>query len=354
VNLPFDEDRVWRLAGAITRSRLMLRRPRQERRDMVKQFVGQHWSEEGTSEKVPVNLVSLYVQVMAARLVAKNPRVLLTTFDRGMKPTVSAMQAWANKEIERMDLQGTLQRVVIDALFSVGVLKVALADPSLAASSGWGLTAGEPFACPIDLDDWVYDAHCRDFRQASFLGHRYRVPLDTVKDSKLYSKARKDLVPATQQPYNQEGDEKIGMLGQTYSGAQDEDWEDYVDLWEIYLPRHRLVLTLTDEQLVGATPSDNGGRIEPLRVQQWVGPDCGPYHILGYGVVPGNPMPKAPVQDLIDLHDETNIAWRKIFRTMEDTKEVGLIQGSGSRTPSGSSAPATGSSSSATTPRASR
>ena len=306
------------------RSRQALKRFREERREAVRQFVGNHWSEEGTKEKVPLNLLALYVQIVGRALVAKNPRVMLSTFDRALKPTVSAMQAWANREIERMKLADTLQRVVIDSLFSVGVCKVALATPADAGNVGWGLAAGQPFAERVDLDDFVFDVHARDFHSCSFIGHRYRVPLELVKESKLYSKARKDLAASSDPDYNVEGDERIKNLGQGDFGAGEEEFEDMVDLWEVYLPRHRVVLTLADDQLTG--PSE-GRRLEPLREQPWVGPYCGPYHVLAMNVVPGSAMPKAPIQDLIDLHEAANRAYRKMIRMCERTKENTFVAG---------------------------
>lgn len=295
---------------------------------MVRQYVGNHWSEDGTSESVPLNLISLYVSVVGRNLIAKNPRVMLSIFDRSLKPTVSAMQAWANKEIEHMQLQNTLQRVVVDALFSIGILKVALATPAESASVAWSLRAGEPFCERVDLDDFVFDVHARDFSEVGYIGHRYRVPLDVVKDSKIYSRARKDLSPATDQLYNAEGDERISVMGRGMYGSDSEEYEDFVDLWEVYLPRHRVVLTLADDQLVGAMASvKEGNETEPLRQQTWLGPDLGPYHILGYGVVPGNPMPKAPVQDQMDLHLEANKTYRKLLRQIGRMKEITLVEG---------------------------
>lgn len=307
------------------RSRLVLERFRTERRLMVQQYVGHHWSEEGTSEKVPVNLISLYISVVGRNLIAKNPRVMLATFDRGLKPTVSAMQAWANKEIEHMRLQETLQRVVVDALFSIGICKVALATPADAASMAWNLGAGEPFAERVDLDDFVYDIHARDFSEVAYIGHRFRVPLQSVKDSNLYHKSRKDLTASDDPLYNQESDERISVLGRgTYGGI--EEFEDMVDLWEIFLPRHRLVVTLADDQLSGAATAP-GQEKEPLRVQPWLGTETGPYHILSMGIVPGNAMPKGPIQDLIDLHEAANKAYRKVVRMSERTKELTAVQG---------------------------
>ncbi len=309
-----------RLCGAIDRARLSLKRFREERREAVRQFVGQHWSEEGTTERVPVNLLSLYVRIMSTKLVANNPKVMLSTFDRALKPTVSAMEDWANQQIERMHLVNTLQRVVTDALFSIGILKVALAAPAEAAAVAWRLGAGQPFAERVDLDDFVYDVHARAFEECGFMGHRYRVPYDVVRESKVYGPGRKDLKPGYDKFYNKEGDERVSVLGRgLYSDA--EDFEDFIDLWEIYLPRHRVILTLADEDLTGPKNS------EPLRQQNWIGPDAGPYHILSYGIVPGNAMPKAPIQDLIDLHEGVNRSYRKVQRATDRIKENVLVQG---------------------------
>ena len=256
-------------------------------------------------------------------------RVMLTTWSKKARPVVSAMQDWANKEIERINLVDTLGECVVDALFSVGVCKVALATPGDAALMGWKLKAGTPFAEVVDLDDFVFDVHAKRFSECGFMGHRYRVPMAAIKDSKLYSKARKDLSASSDQIYNMEGDERIGLLGRT-TLAGEEEFEDHVDLWEVYLPRHKVVLTLRDDQLSGAA-SEEGARHpsfgKALRIQKYIGPDQGPYHIAGFGKVPGNCLPKAPVQDLYDLDDSVNRILRKLLRQAENQKDVGMVQG---------------------------
>jgi hypothetical protein len=318
----YDPDIV-RLCQSMQRARLVLRRVREERREIVRQYVGRHWAEEGTRERVPVNLIALYVSIVSRSLVPKCPRAMLSTFQQQFKPVVAAMQAWANKEIEDVRLENSLRRCVTDALFSIGIMKVALAAPDEAAGMGWNLRAGEPFAECVDLDDFIYDAsHARDLSQSGFIGHRRRVPLEAVKDSKIYGKYRKDLSASNDPLINQEGDERVSVLGRGYYGDQ-EEFEDMIDLWEVYLPRHRIILTLAEDQLSGPTEK---GSDEPLRVQRWLGPDTGPYHILSYGMVPGNAMPKAPLQDLIDLHEAVNRTYRKLIRTIDRIKENLLVE----------------------------
>lgn len=311
---------VDRLCDAIRKSRLVLKRFREERVAAIRQYVGQHWSEEGTREQVPLNLLAMYCSVVGRNLIAKNPRVMLSTFDRAAKATVAAEQEWVNREIEAMNLAGTLQRAVMDALIGgPGIVKVALATPSDSSVMAWNLTPGMPFCQSIDLDDFVFNIHARDFSEVGFIGHRMRVPLYTVRDSKLYTKARKELVPATDEFFNAEGDLRASTLGREFY-SNEEEFEDMVDLWEIYLPRERIVLTLDDEYLTGPGP-------KLLREQEYVGPDVGPYHLLSYMAVPGNAMPKSPGQDLIDLHMAVNNMLRKLIRQAQRLKQNTFVQG---------------------------
>lgn len=311
-----------RLCQAIKRSRLMLRYPRECRRNSILQYVGRNYAEEGTMEEVPINMLALYVQIVSRSLISKAPRVMLSTFQKQNKPIVGAMETWINKELVDMRAEETLRRWIIDALFSVGIMKIALATPSDAAQVSWKLSAGRPFMAAVSLDDWVYDPHTRDLTDYSFMGHRFRVPLDTVKDSPLYSKERKDLVATTDPVYNEEGDQRANVIARTFYGqTTGDEYEDMVDLWEIYDPRRRLIITLAADEAGNPTGSD------ALRVQRWIGSDQGPYVILGLQSVPDNPLPKAPIQDLYDLHMHINQVYRKLIRQAERQKSLLLWAG---------------------------
>lgn len=319
-----------RLCYAMMRGRLALKRYRAERAFAVRSYAGNHWSEETSQlgERRPVNLISEYCRVVGRTLIPKAPRVMLSTFDKHQKAAVEAMQSWANREIRNMRLANTLKRIVLDALFSVGICKVALATPAEGARVGWNLPAGKPFAESIDLDDWVCDMHARDFTECGFMGHRYRVPLEVIRDSSLYhKKARQSLQPSDDKLYNLEGDQRVRTLGRGTWAGDWEEFEDFTDLWEVYLPRKRLVLTLADDWITGAAPLGVGGT-EPvaLREQEWIGPDTGPYHLLALYCVPGNLMPKGPLQDLLDLDDACNRLYRKLVRQGERQKQVGAVQ----------------------------
>jgi hypothetical protein len=312
-----------RLRRAVRQSRKALEPYRKHRLDAVRQYAGGRWSDEAARKKVPVNLIATYVTTALRSLVAQNPRAMLSTFNKDARPTVSAMEAWANEQIERIHLDDTLRESVTDALFRVGIVKVALATPADALALGWGLAAGTPFAECIDFDDFVYDANARKLSAAAFLGHRYRAPLAAVRSFREFDRRARQKVTATEyRRHNEDGDERVPAIGRSDTGAH-EELDEYVDLYEIYLPRHRCVVTLTfDEEA-----DDSEG---PLRYQDWLGPEGGPYHFLSFAVVPGNPLGKAPVDDLYDLHMLVNDIYRKLTRQAERQKQVGVVQRSGS------------------------
>ena len=320
--LPID---LGRLCTSLQASRLALRFPREARRRAVSHFAGSNWSEQNR-ERNPVNMLSLYTSIVGRNLIAKNPRVLLSTFNRSARPAVKAMERWLNKAIVDMNFAGTMRRVVTDALFSMGIAKCSLMAPAEAALSAFNIEAGKPYVQRIDLDDFVFDIHARDFSECSYIGHRIRVPLAAVMDDKRnYGRTRKDLTASSDSKFNQEGDERVSVLFRGYFGQDDDEIEDMVDLWEVYLARHKLVITIPDDCLTGAMSVGKGGEPEALRVQQWIGPYCGPYQILGFKLVPGNVMVGGTIQDLIDLHVPLNQIVRKLIDQACRQKDVTLF-----------------------------
>lgn len=315
---------ISRLTTTMRQDRLALAKFRTNRTAMVREYMGNNWNDDGTGREVPVNMVALYANIMGRSLMPNNPRVILSTFDSNQRPAVKSMQQWDNDEIIRMALKNTLQRIVLDGLFSIGIGMVALATPGDAAMSGWKQKAGGVFVDRVSLDDFVFDTHAQDFRECAYMGHRIRVPLAVVHDSKMYGKYRKDVTAQYDRPYNIEGDERLQTLGRGIYGPTTQEIEDYVDLWIVHVKRHNVIVTLPDDGMSGPHPMKDG---EALNETSWLGPDGGPYHILSYGIVPDNAMPLAPIQNLVDLHRALNNSYRKLIRQGQRQKGITFVQG---------------------------
>lgn len=307
-----------RLPDAWRASRRVLRKFRENRREFVREYAGGHYAEDGAPATVYVNLIAQYVSIVVRSLTGQNLRGLVTPRDRSHKPLADAMQAWLNGQFQRMNLAGELERVVLDAAFSIGIAKVALATPSDAAQLAWGLRGGQPFVRRVDLDDFAFDPHARDFAEVGFIGHRFRVPLDAVRDSPLYDRAERGKLTASEDPrHNRDGDERVNRISTGHHPGYDAEFEEHADLWEFYFPRRRLLVTVSDDQVDGESEP------RPLRVVEWVGPDAGPYHVLGLcPPPPNNAMPKSPLMDLYPLHCLLNNLYRKLAEQAERQKDV--------------------------------
>lgn len=302
-----------RLCDAIRASRMVLEPYRVARREAVRKYAGDQWSTETSRTPRPVNFLSLYLQLVSRSMIASNPRVNLGTFQKEHKAVVSAMEEWANPEIVRMGLAESLQRGGVDALYGFHVMKVGLATPGESEKSGWNLRAGQPFASCIDLDDWVMDNHARTLNDLMWCGHRSRVPVAALKDSSLYKAAERKKVKENPDPQfnNQAGDERISMLSRQYIANDLVEPYEMCDIWEIYLPLERLIVTMLSDDGGSPTLSDDEDAFDE---RPWVGPESGPYHFLNLmPAVSGNAMPKGPIQDLIDMDEALNGIFQKLI-----------------------------------------
>jgi hypothetical protein len=314
---------VPRLCRAIEHGRKVLEPFRELHRDLSAEVAGPLYGAMKDDLSVPlkpVNLLYNYAQLLHRILIPKNPRALFATAAAEHMPTVDGLMQWCNDEAARTYLGDEVARCVVDALATIGIMQVAIADPAMAEKSGYSELAGRPCAKRISPDDFVFDGYAKDLREAGFVGHRYRVPYDAVMSDKSYdAKARSKLQPNEFDENNRGGDLKTQSLMVSGHGYSPEDeYKDHVDLWQIYVPAQKQIIILSDDQVEG-----EGG--EPLLVRQWVGPDCGPYHYLGFLWLGDLPMPVSPMMHLYPLHTLANNLYRKLADQAERQKTITAV-----------------------------
>lgn len=306
-----------RVAEAVKTDRRATEVFRSNRLAFVREHVGSYYGEGGLTYEVPLPLISTFLSTYSRALVAKEPRVNLSTFDKRMAPAVDAMQSWQNDWFEEIELGDILRRSVYDALLSEARVKVCLTAPEL-AEAAYGSEAGQPGIYLIDEDDWVCDMRARNEREWSYCGHRYRIPLEVARD--IFRK--KWLSRSDPSDHGEDGIEKLFTVGSGFRANKDEI-EDYIDLWEIHVKgRFDVVLTLLDED--GYPAATKKGL---LRVQKYLGPKGGNIFSLGYGTVPGNLRPVSPIMQLMPLHLAVNRSYRKLIDTADNFKVILPVRG---------------------------
>jgi len=315
---PNNDKHINRLAGAMRWSRDQLEPFRKNRLDIIRQYVGKNYSDEGSSKPVPFNLLELALNVYSRHLVAHNPRTLVTTQVRELKPQAAELAIALDNLYEEIDLSASLQMAVIDGLMGVGIIKVGVTGTDFDEVEGYLHDAGQPFADPVHLDDWVHDMTAKRFEQAAFMGNRYKMSFDLFQELDQFD--NKEDIKATERfDYNERGDLRADSVSAGASSTDVREVEDQIELWDIWLPREGLVVTL---------PAGNDSK-KPVRVVEWEGPEIGPYHVLAFNPVPNNSMPLPPAALWMDMHRLGNVLFRKLGRQAERQKDVTIYQGAG-------------------------
>ena len=328
--MPFDpsspKDRR-RLRSAVEWSRKELRTFREKRQELVRKYVGAHYSDRGDHRRMPVNLMEMAINIYARQLAANNPQVMIETQNQKLKSGAADLEAELNYCLRKQKFSKTLYASVVDALFSVGIVKTGLHYEGALNEYGMENPVTKPFASCVDLDDWVHDASANHWESIAFCGHRYKVPLDYAKENEYFNqKAREDLKAYSRDDggvyADGEKSSEIEKLSRSEGWGEDADaFEDRVELTELFLPRYRLVVTFGNEQ---------GSSSKFLSEQQWEGPDVGPYHMLGFSPVPNNIMPLSPGSILRDLHELANSLFCKLADQAERQKTIVGYRGAAS------------------------
>lgn len=310
-----SKKKLTKLWDSMRQSRATLSGFRHERMGALRQFVGSHYGEHAARKTVPINLVELAVSTYLRLLAARAPQALAITEDRKLKGPANGLEKELNKWIKTIDLEATNRAVVFDALIGgLGIWKITPQATQSAMLNGIQLPLGRPYVNRIDLDYWVHDCGVRDFEDA-YRGHLVRLPREWAMNSGLLDKGDvSQLDTLTNRAYDELGETRIETLS-TGTTSHQYDYEDWVEFWELYLPRRRQVIYVA-----------NNDPTKILRTIQWRGPENGPFRLLFYSKVPDNIMPPGFVNNLLDLHDLINSMFRKLGEQATRQKSLTLFE----------------------------
>jgi len=301
---PLNEQQLSRLQTSIEWSNRQLEFPRRKRVEAIKQYVGSHYSDGGAEKRVPVNMLALSVLIYVRQLAARAPRVMISTKREDLKSTAANLELAINQIPDEIGLGLTFRRLVTEAMFSLGIVKVGLHT----VSEALGHKYGAPFVDVITLDDYFMDASAKRRDLISYEGNDYWLDYEELMDSGWVEKdKRADLKPDEYTVIGPAGEDRAEGI------ASDESAQLYKDrIWlrDVWLPDERLVVTygVKSKKL--------------LKTVEWDGPDHGPYYTLGFADVPGNLLPLPPGALWRDLHELGNALFRKLANQADSQKTV--------------------------------
>lgn len=303
----FDDKKFARLRTAIDWSVRQLEKPRSNRVDAIKQFVGSHYADNGSDRRMPTNLLELAVTIYVRQLAARAPRVMATTKVSTLRPFAKNLELALNQIPEEIGLGSTIRRAVIEAIFGIGICKVGICESGKIYN---GHSVGEPFVDLVSLDDYFCDMSAKDRSGIQYEGNDYWLPFDTAKE--MYPDVMSDVEPDEHTVTGDNGESRADGI----SADEGADlYRDKVWLRDVFLPDTQQLLTY-------------GVKSHKIfRTVDWDGPNGGPYHVLGFSDVPGNLLPLPMVALWLDLHELGNALFRKLAKQADGKKTVAAFAG---------------------------
>lgn len=310
---PTTERKMKRLRRAIEWSRQKLSDYRNLRYRLINQYVGHHYAGEGgTTDRIPMNLLELAVTIYMANLAGNAPAVNVTSHYEVLEMSAEKIELTVNRDIADLRMKEVNRRLVLEALFGMGVLKCSLDLNAEVPINDIYHAVGDPYIANIDPDNWFHDMRATVMGQCDFMGDILEMPLGDAQDSPYFERGvRDELREREYQRVTEHGDLEASSI----SGTVDSEDSAYIPRTKIidcYLPREKMLVALPFDEAVN----------KPLRMDPYEGPDPGPYHTLGFHDVPGNTLPLPPTSLWLDMHELANQVWRKVSRRAIDTKTI--------------------------------
>ena len=300
---PYDPTDRERLVKAKETSRYAMDPFRIPRMQMIRDFAGSYYY--GGQPGIYVNKLNTTANIYQMALAYNNPQVKVTTFKQWLLPDAKKFEVNINRVIENIDLKTTLQEVLLDAFFLVGIVKVRMADtgtekhyPELDPDL-W-IDPGQPWAGRVSFDDAILDMSARGFRRMRYFGDRYRASLASVRARDDFDQDVVKQLAASSKFSEDVGTVRADQIDTLWQ-IDDDDLEPMVWLEDIYLPEIGQLCTF----------SGDNRSLPPLKCQDYKGHPTGPYTFFSLGFVPDNLIPVAPAMNLYGLHNLTNELFRK-------------------------------------------
>lgn len=270
------------------------------------------YGDTGLEQKLPINMVRMAVDIWSRDLAAKNPSVLALTNNLALRGQAEDLELALDHLLREIKFSLAVEECVKGALFQMGIMKVGITDQAMNDVAGVWADGGQPYARPVLFSDFVWDMDAKRQDEWTFCGNRYTMALDDVVNNPAFENT--DQLQPQERAGDQFGDSEDRPEDISRGSRWNKDaYRDVVDLWDIWLPRENLLVTLA--------ANDNG---PPLRVMEWSGPEGGPFHVLAFGCVPGNTVPAGMVGHIFDNHTLLNSLMVKLGEQADRQKTVGF------------------------------
>lgn len=280
----------------------------------LRSYVGQYYDQDhGEVGVEPLNLIFNAISVYVPSLVMSFPKHVVVSQHMAFREYGELLGLALDQNGKAVGLRNTLRKWIVDAIFTLGILKTGLADSGSVIEFGAEeVDPGTIYTELVSFEDFTFDPTTMGILKGAFVGHRLRgVSRIQLLDSGLYNNELIERLPRS-------GTDVQGGARELSRGRLSHEeisrLDDEVDITETWLREaHALV----------ALPGANVMADDFLRMSDYYGPNVGPYTLLSLTPpVPDNPLGVPAVGIWHDLHTLGNRMAKKIVDQAMRQKDI--------------------------------
>lgn len=310
-----DKEELKKLKTAIDASFKDLQPFREASYETIAQYCGSHYGKrkDEDAKPVPVNFIQLATEIFAQHITPTKPRFNVIGKRLGLERPSELLSLALDHLSKELRLCSTMKEFVMNAMFSVGIVKTGTA----AMDRGTVIDATMPFAECVSIKNFVYDTTADKWNRVTFAADRCYIDWNDFKKSGLYMNTDK---VSKFGPHRDAYSDSDGFDSAKLSGAEDrtDEFKSVVEVWEVWLPGDQIIVTIPAQ-----------GDPVLLRVIPCMR-ENGPYTLLGFQDAPDNIMPVPPASTWRDIHEFANDVMIKI-RNQSTRQKTILTYGKGGK-----------------------
>ena len=318
-----DDNTRWeRLAKALTASFESMRRYRDLRHSLIKEYVGPGYTGERRRPKY-INKFAEAINAYVTLLIPGEPTAAVESVVQELDSFAFTQQLALQRAATEIHLREKVVSWVYDACFFMGVIRGHMADSGRLEDVG-GVIADPGMATlsNISFDDWVVDMAAKSLRSAQYVGDKYRVPMSQFRadvEQGMYDPVvAAKVTPSSRNRYDSQRMSHI-LNG---SMVDCDELEPMVDLCDVWLNDGRVYpFWLRSPITFGIHP-------EPLVAEgiEWPDTESTPYQTLSFRQVPDSILTISPAIELLEADLLISDISKLVARQARRQKNLTLYQ----------------------------
>lgn len=280
----------------------------------LRQYLGKMYNPNEESDKSEINLMEMAMNIFLRHILPKPPSASVITSRAPYRPAGKAFEAVLEN---RLRIDGEIHKqwrmAAVSSMFSLGVVKVGIEQDEAIDQKGYTVYRDQPYIRNVMIRDWIHDMGAQSMEELRYMAHRYVRPLEEAMEDDTLE--RTDGIEARDNRQNMSVVDNQTNLDTTRSKT---DYVEMAEFWDVWLEQEKLLITF---------PGDLSANPKPLRVIEWEGPSCGPFHLLYHNSVDGKPFPLPPASMWIEPHYNVNELNDKTITQALAQKTVGTALG---------------------------